>query len=427
MRVVIGAHALVHPAGTETYVGLIARELQRLGHDVTVHAEELGPLAEHLEREQGAVLARTAGELPGGCDAVLANDAMSAAALGARYPDARLVQVAHSDLFDHQLPLLVPGAVDAVVVCSERIAKRMRALALDVPIVRLRLPVDTDRFAGMGPLPATPRRALIVSNYLDGARRRALVEAWGAHGVTCEQVGAPGRVELDPGPVMRDADIVVAKARAALEAMACHRAVYVFDEFGGDGWITPETYAAFEADNLAGHATPAPRTPAQLAADLADYHPDMGWINGELVRLHHGSRHHARALVEVLSGPRGAAVEAPVLAEVGRLTRMAWTSERRRIAAQQEAGALRARVVAAEAEAAAAAQDAAELPAWRARAARAEEERDAARGELAACAEEKRAWEQRALRAERLLATARVRAGILAGRALDRLRGRPRR
>jgi len=414
MRVVIGAHALVHPAGTETYVGLIARELQRLGHDVTVHADELGPMAEHMEREQGAVLARTAGELPGDCDAVLANDAMSTAALGARYPGARLVQVAHSDLFDHQLPVLVPGAVDAVVVCSERIATRMRALALDVPIVRLRLPVDTDRFAGIGPLPETPRRAVIVSNYLDGARRSALVEAWGEHGVTCEQIGAPGRTELDPAPAMRDADIVVAKARAALEAMACHRAVYVFDEFGGDGWITPESYEAFEADNLAGLATPMPRTPAQLAADLADYHPDMGWINGELVRRHHGSRHHANALVEVLSGSRGTAVEAPVLAEVGRLTRQAWQSERRGIAAQQEAGALRERVNLAEAAGA-----------------RAEALRDAAWADLDACREEKDAWKTRALGAEEqlagaqaLLATRWVRAGLRARGAVTRLRGR---
>jgi hypothetical protein len=243
MRIVIGALALVHPAGTETYVSLVARELQKLGHEVVVTAEELGPMAEHAAH-QGVVVARTAAELPSTCDAVLANDAPSSASLAARYPGTRLVHVAHSDFFDHQAPVLVPGVVDAVVTCSERIAARMRALALDVPIARLRLPVDIGHFAGTGPLPARPRRALIVSNYLNGERRRALVDAWAGEGVTCTQIGLLTEPEFDPGPAMRLADVVVAKAGAALEAMACERAVYVYDQFGGDGWVTPDSYPA---------------------------------------------------------------------------------------------------------------------------------------------------------------------------------------
>jgi hypothetical protein len=385
MQIVIGTQALTNAAGTESYVCLVARQLQRLGHDVVVSAEELGPMADHAEG-RGVVVARTAADLPQACDAILSNDTASAATLAARFPGTRLVHVAHSEVFDHQLPVLVPGVVDAIVVCSERTASHVRALSLDVPLVRLRLPVDMDHLLGTGPLPARPRRALIVSNYLKGERRRALVEAWEGQGVACTQIGVLTEAAFDPGPAMRDADVVVAKASAALEAMACERAVYVYDQFGGDGWITPDTYEAFEADNLAGLSSPAPRTPAQLAADLADYDPAMGWINGELARTHHAPGQHAQQLVDVLTGEHtGPPVPATVLSEIARLTRVAMAAERKAIGSQYELVALRERVIAAE--------------------------------------EGVAQWRARAERAEQLLSTSRARAGIAAGRALDRLRG----
>ncbi|MDQ3870867.1 MAG: hypothetical protein M3301_04530 [Chloroflexota bacterium] len=425
MRIVIGTQGLATPAGTEKYVCLVARELQLLGHATVIAAEELGPMADHAE-SQALVVVRTAADLPAGCDAILANDASSAAMLAARYPSARLVHVAHSDVFDHQAPVLVPGVTDAVVACSDRMAARMEALALNAPVVRLRLPVVLDRLLGTGPLPDRPRRAVIVSNYLAGDRRRALVDAWQARGVTCAQIGVPTQPLLDPGPAMRDADIVVAKAGAALEGMAAERAVYVYDQFGGDGWVTPENYEAFEADNLAGLASPRPRTPAQIAADLDAYHPDMGWLNGELVRAHHEPRKHARQLVELLRGPHaGGDVPASVLSEVARLTRVAWSANRSALAIQLELAALRERALAAESELPALRKriDAAEseVTVWRERLATAEAQlAESARvqAELGSVRRELRT-------ANELLATSRVRTGLAAGRVLDRLR-RPR-
>jgi hypothetical protein len=54
--------------------------------------------------------------------------------------------------------------------------------------------------------------------------------------------------------------------------MACGRAVYVYDMFGGDGWVTPEAYPALEADHFAGQATDRVIGPAELERDLADHH-----------------------------------------------------------------------------------------------------------------------------------------------------------
>lgn len=371
----------------------VAQALQRLGHEVVVAAEELGPMADHVER-LAVPVARTPWELPESCDAVLANDAVITEPLAMRYPGTRLVFVNHSAIFDHQLPSLAAGVVSAVVVPSERFAARVRALPLTVPIVRLRQPIDTDRFVPGIDLPRRPRRALVLSNYLHGARRDALVEAWGKEGVEFTTVGAVGESQLDPVAAIQGTDIVVGKARSALEGMACGRAVYVFDEFGGDGWVTPEVYAALEEDGFSGRSSGMPLDRARLRFDLASYDPDMGWLNREMAVTHHAARDHASRLVELLRGETPRQEDSPTPgAETVRHARAAWTADRRAVNAEWQ------------------------LAEFRERAVNAEQDR--------AC------WHDRALQAERealqmrtFLTTRRVRLGISVGRWLDRLRGR---
>ena len=356
MRIVLANLALARPGGTETYLLTVAHELRRLGHEPVLHAEELGPLA--LEAERRALpVARTPAELPESCDAILSHDGCSSARMAARYPGTRLVHVLHSDLHDLQLPPLAPGAVSALVALSERFAARARALALDVPLVRLTQPVDTGRFFPAGSVAARPRTALLLSNALRHDRRAALVETWQAAGVRCLQVGEPGTLELDPVPSITQADIVVAKGRAALEGMACARPVYVYDAFGGDGWVTPESYPALEEDNFAGLSGRPPRTREQLARDLEQYDADMGIVNRELAVSHHGARRHVAQLVDVLREPgeggrgRIGGQEVSALGEVARLTRTAWDAERRSVGLEREVERLTAQRHEAEARA----------------------------------------------------------------------------
>jgi len=385
MRVVLGTFSFAQPGGTESYVFTVAHELRRLGHEPIVVAEEYGPMADFSAR-RGIDVARRMDELPPACDAVLAHDGIMTGALAERYPAARLVYVAHSDAYDHQLPILLPGVVAAVVAPSDRTAKRIRALALEVPIVRLRQPIDTERFADAGPIRARPRQALLLSHYLRGERRNALVSAWEAAGVQCIQVGSPGQLELDVVPAIAQADIVVAKARAALEGMSCGRAVYVCDDPGADGWVTEANYPALEADNFAGQATPSP---PDFGADLERYRPDMGWINRELVRTHHNARRHAAELVQILRAVEPPREGVTAAGEIGRLTRSNWGTQQQVLALKQEAIILRERTLAAE-----------------------------------TASEANRAAVEGLGQARELLATRRVRIGIALGRALDRLRNR---
>ena len=120
---------------------------------------------------------------------------------------------------------------------------------MDVPVVRLRVPIDTDRLVPLGALHERPRRAVLLGNYLE--RDVAVTAAWSGAGLEVERIG--GSVQsYDVATAVADADIVIAKARAALDAMACGRAVYVFDVFGGDGWVTPASLSRARGRQLRG-------------------------------------------------------------------------------------------------------------------------------------------------------------------------------
>jgi hypothetical protein len=215
--------------------------------------------------------------------------------------------------------------------------------------------------------------------------------------VECVAIGAPGEPRAQPEAAIRDADIVVGKARAVLDGMACGRAAYVFDIYGGDGWVTPERYPAMEADNFGGEATDWTLSAERLAADLADYRPEMGLVNRDLVLRHHSARDHAQQLVALMR--RVTATPPAPIAPLRELARMV----RALCAAELDAHGLRVALTG-RAEA---------LHAAEALAA----ERDALAARLAEV-------EAEATRLRALLGTRRARAGLAAGRVADRVRGR---
>ena len=286
MEIALATNGLVGIGGSETYLLTVAEHLRRLGHGVVVHAEEGGAMSELMEARGLRVEIGERG-LPETCDAILVQDATMAYALADRWPEAPQVFRAPSALYDFQSPPQLPGVVAAVVVCSDRMARHVEAMAGEREIVRLRQPIDIKRLCPRGEIRERPRRALLLGNYVAGRRRELIAEAWGEAGVECVSIGAHGSTAPDPAAEIAAADIVVGKARAILDAMACGRAAYVLDVAGGDGWVTEERYAAMEADNFAGQATEWSLDRDRLVADLAGYRPAMGQVNRDLVLAHH--------------------------------------------------------------------------------------------------------------------------------------------
>ncbi len=340
MRVVVATHQLAALGGTETYVEVVAEQLGRMGHDVVVWAPVQGRCAALL-RERGLAVAATEDELGAAPDRVLANSADVAYDLAARWPGVPQAYVCHAEVFDLQVPPQLPGVVGALVVLHDRTGRWAGALAAGHEVVRLRQPVDLARFAPRGATRERARRVLLLGNYARGDRRALVEEAARRAGAEAVTTGSLTTSADRPEEAIALADVVVGKGRVVVEALACGRAAYVYDHNGGDGWVTPETYATLEADNFGGQATGLRVDADRLAADLAAYRPSMGRDNRDLAVRHHSAIHHAEALVALLAGlgpaPPPAPPERAALREAARLVRVAWAREAALMGARLEA------------------------------------------------------------------------------------------
>lgn len=328
MRTVLATDAFASVGGSETYLLTVAEHLQRLGHGVTIHAVTLGGGMAELARARGIHLAPELDDLPAECDVILSQDGGVAYALAERWPRTPQVFVCHSALFDLQLPPFVAGVVGVVVVLSDRVERRIRALDPAYEVVRLRQPIDTERLVPRGAPRPRPERALLLGNYLRGDARRAIVDTWTDAGIEMVEVGAHATVSLHPEEQIAAADIVVGKGRALLDAMSCGRPAYLYDAFGTDGWVTPEIYPLLEADAFAGQASPLVASVDRLRGDLEAYDPLMGRANRELTMNHHQARAHAEALVGLFRrlAPAAATTSTPNR-ELARLIRLRWRAE----------------------------------------------------------------------------------------------------
>jgi len=326
VHIVLATDALAAVGGSETYLYTVAGNLVRLGHRVTAHANRHGRMTD-VFRELGVEVVFEDG-LPDSCDGVLVQDVGMAYSLAERWPDRPQVFVCHSALFDAQLPPTVPVPGSVVVTLSDRNGDRIRAMPGEYEIVRLRQPIDSVRLAPRGGPRERPRTALLLGNYLAGDGLATIVDAWSPAKVEIVQVGNLTQPTLDVASAIADADIVVGKGRAILDAMSCGRPAFLYDAFGSDGWVTAATYDALEADAFAGQSSPRVMGADDLRAALDEYDPAMGHVNRELVLKHHQDRKHTEALVGLFQRlAPGADVPTTASAELARLSRLRWRAE----------------------------------------------------------------------------------------------------
>lgn len=309
--------------GSESYLLTVAEQLDRLGHDVAVYAPEGGEGAGVAEERAIATIGEA--ELDGDFDAALVQDGGVSYQLADRCPGVPQLFVAHSAKFDLQAPPQLDGMVGIVVALNDVVAERMRRYPVGVEVIRLRQPIDIERFVPQGELPEVPRRALLLSNAPSTDRLVAMEAACAAAGLELARVGGPDGRAADIRLALARADVVIGYGRSILEAMACGRAAYVYDWNGGDGWVTAESYAAIEADGIAARNGRTIVDGERLIEDLRGYSAAMGPVNHDLVIAHHRANVHAQELVELLRrlGPPPPRPREG-LDEMARLVRLEW-------------------------------------------------------------------------------------------------------
>jgi hypothetical protein len=252
MRVLITNNTLDNRAGSEVYVRDLALALLRRGHNPVAYSTRLGTVANELREATIPVIddLRLLTAVP---DIIHGQHHLDAMTAMLHFPDTPAVYFCHGWLPWEEMAPHFP-TIQRYVAVDDLCRERLQCLH-GIPGERIRMIrnfVDLRRFALRGDLPATPRRALVFSNNIneDGCLG-ILRQACAGRGIELDAIGlSVGNSEARPEQILGQYDIVFAKARCALEALACGTALIACDAAGLGGMVTPGNYERFRALNF---------------------------------------------------------------------------------------------------------------------------------------------------------------------------------
>jgi glycosyltransferase involved in cell wall biosynthesis len=239
MRVLIASHSLAHVGGVQAYERDLAFWLIEQGHTPIVYSPFLGETARQLERRTVAVTddLTSVSLAP---DIIHGDSAVETMTALLHFPEVPAVFVCHGWLGPLAAPPRFPRVLRYVAVdetCADRLLLR-EGIAPDKVSVVLN-GVDLTRFRQRPPLPPTPRRAVVFSNTAHESNYLPIVrEACRRAGIGVDVVGyLSGESSPEPETILPRYDLAFAKAKCAIEAMACGLAVVLCDTTGTGGMV----------------------------------------------------------------------------------------------------------------------------------------------------------------------------------------------
>src|SRR5258708_25208882 len=260
--------------GTAVYTRDLALALLRRGHLPIVYASQTGPLAEELRHATIPVVT----DLDDGAappDVIHGHHQLETLTALTRFPRVPALFVCHDGLTWHSIPPIGPRI--GLYVAVDRNCRDRMVFEHGIPeqsIHVLTNPVDLQRFGRRSSLPPKPRRALVFSN---SAEEETWVKpirgACESRGITLEIGGSAGRPIDRPEDVLPRYDLVFAKARCAIEALAAGAAVIVCDAQGLAGLVTTDSLAAMRQLNFGARTLRRPVTTTDLGTELHRYDP----------------------------------------------------------------------------------------------------------------------------------------------------------
>jgi hypothetical protein len=277
MRVLMTNWRLETRAGSELYLLDVARWLRDHGHIPIAYAPLHGAVANDIRDEGIAVVddLRQVAEPP---DVIHGQHHLSTMTAIATFREAPAVAFCHGWVPWEEMPIPHPAIRRYVAVSRHTRDRVVLESGIDPALVSV-LPnfVDLNRFRPRTELPERPRRALLFSNYAAPGQDwvRAVSAACESRGIPLDVVGARwGNATTHPEETLLGADLVFAKARAAMEAMATGAGVILCDEVGIGPFVTPSNFDELRDGNFGLAVLRPPHDASLLAAAIDHYDAD---------------------------------------------------------------------------------------------------------------------------------------------------------
>jgi hypothetical protein len=282
LNILITNHNLCERAGSELYVRDLATALLARGHRPVVYSPTLGRVALEIRSASVPVIDDLAG-LAASPDVIHGHHHLETMTAALQFPGVPAVYVCHGWLPFEEAPPRFPRILQYVAVddtCRDRLL-----CEAGIPDERIRVLlnfVDLDRFPARAPLPAQPRRGLLFCNE-NGPHGALVREACAAGGIALDAVGLGHGSSVLPETVLGGYDIVFAKARSALEALAVGTAVVLVGANGLGPMVTASNVDALRRLNFGLRALNHRLTAARLAAEIDRYDPaDAAVVSGRI-------------------------------------------------------------------------------------------------------------------------------------------------
>jgi len=290
LRVLITNNTLADRSGSELYVRDIAFALLKRGYYPIAYSSVLGAVAEELRRATIPVVDNL-NDLNVEPDLIHAHHHLDAMATLLHFPKVPALYFCHGWLPWEEMPLVAPSIFRYIAVddlCRERLLTTPRIAPKNIRM--LFNFVDLKHFPPRSPLPHKPRSALIFSNYASERNYvniiRSACQRFGIEHVDVAGI-ASGNPLIQPGQTLQKYDLVFAKARCALEAMAVGCAVIIADVPGLGGMVTIENVAELRQLNFGVRTMQAQLlTEENVYVEIARFDPDNAekvsqWIRQE--------------------------------------------------------------------------------------------------------------------------------------------------
>jgi hypothetical protein len=258
-------------AGSQLYLRDVALGLLRRGHTPVVYAPVLGRVALELTAATVPVVDDLA-KITAAPDVIHGQHNHELLTALLRFPGVPAIRVCHGWLDEAPQPF---PRVRRYVAVDDTTRDRCQ-FEWGVPADQLEVVlnfVDLDRFTVRPPLPARPLTALVFSNSAS-EHRRAVTDACEAAGIRVDVTGLDTRSETaHPERVLQHYDLVFAKGRSAIEALASGTAVILCDRTGVGPLVTTTNLEHLRRLNFGLRTLQEPFGRETLARQIGQYDP----------------------------------------------------------------------------------------------------------------------------------------------------------
>lgn len=299
LRILITHPSLDDQSGSVLYVRDLALGLLRSGHLPVLFTTARGTIGAQLHNATVPVvddLSKVA-DTP---DIIIGNGHPELMTALMRFRQTPAIHVCHA--WDHWITL--PPELERVrrVAAVDITCRDWLACEQGVAPERIRIiqnAVDVDRFRPRSALPPKPRHALVFSSYFTEANGLiAIRNACSTLGMSLDVVGAGvGNLHTRPEDILGNYDIVFAKARCALEAMAVGTAVVLANPGVAGPLVDPDNLGFLWERNFGRRALDRPLTEDYLLQQISRYDPSRSALVSERVRAEGNLDHFVDKMV----------------------------------------------------------------------------------------------------------------------------------